>query len=344
MFALVLTAVAALDVVADTLTWAGSAAGGVWEDPENWSAVGAAQLQDFRRQEGETDDSGRLQRAVDATRGGILYVPMGSYRIASTVTVSNGCALALHQNARLVAAADMDYVLRIANGGGTSRDCGDFITGGVIDGRGRAGCLSVDGCWTLRIEGVRLLDPKTCGLHVASGGARVLAKGIRVLTQAKGLGGNTGLFLEGDNGHYADIDVRECTTGVRIGGAANRLAGVRAKGGSRTEMLDGSTGFLIEGPGTILRECDVDTRSVGFDVRAAGETRLLGCAWRCKAGVGLDDVVIVRRSGADGSLLVSDGVFTRASAQQVRVCDGAGEVRWRDILYAGDWSGVALPE
>lgn len=314
--------------------------------------VGTTKLEDFPKLEGETDDTGRLQRAIDATRGGVLNVPKGTYRISSTLTIANGCALAMHKNAVLMAIKPMDYVLRVRNDAWTTMDFRDYISGGTIDARGLAGCLSLDGYWAMRIENVKLFNPKTCGLHVSSNGAELLVNGVYVLTRIHGLAGNTGLFLEGGDSHYTDIFVLDCTTGVRVKGSANRLTRVHCWGGSLPvltpgelpEMLVDSTSFLIEGSGTILRDCYADTGKVGFDVRDAWEVRLMGCTYFNNAGYGLDDLVIVRQTGNTGSLLVSDCVFTRSSAKEkIKVYDGTGGVLWRDTLYAGDWSGVERP-
>lgn len=59
------------------------------------SAFGAApdaadtSLTDFPRLAGETDDAPRLQRAIDATKGGVLYLPRGDYDIASCLSLEN---------------------------------------------------------------------------------------------------------------------------------------------------------------------------------------------------------------------------------------------------------------
>ena len=46
-------------------------------------------LSDFPRLSGETDDSARIQRAIDATAEGILSIPRGTYEIASPLFIKN---------------------------------------------------------------------------------------------------------------------------------------------------------------------------------------------------------------------------------------------------------------
>lgn len=65
------------------------------------SAGADGSLADFPRLAGETDDAGRLQRAIDATPSGVLRVPGGEYAVASPVLVTNRCSLALEKSAKL---------------------------------------------------------------------------------------------------------------------------------------------------------------------------------------------------------------------------------------------------
>lgn len=123
------------------------------------SAFGAApdaadtSLTDFPRLAGETDDAPRLQRAIDATKGGILYLPRGDYDIASTLVISNRCSLLMHRSATLRAVAEMDYVLRVRHQGVWDHlDFLCFIQGGAIDGNGLASCLSLENYWRQSLD------------------------------------------------------------------------------------------------------------------------------------------------------------------------------------------------
>lgn len=69
-------------------------------------------IDDFLRNENETDDSKRLQRAIDACEDGrVLYIPRGTYEIASPVKITNGCSLLMHKSTDLKAVAKMDFVV-----------------------------------------------------------------------------------------------------------------------------------------------------------------------------------------------------------------------------------------
>ncbi len=324
------------------------------------SAFGAApdaadtSLTDFPRLAGETDDAPRLQRAIDATKGGVLYLPRGDYDIASTLVISNRCSLLMHRSATLRAVAEMDYVLRVRHQGIWDHlDFLCFIQGGAIDGNGLASCLSLENYWRQSLDDIKILNGKTYGLYVVRGGAEIVANGLYFLCDRHGLAGNTAMYLQGGDSHYTDIHILDWTTGVVVKGGSNRLTRIHVRGGTLPptnpgdipEMLPGSTAFRVEGDSTILRDCYADTAQIGFDIVGAWEVRLLGCNFSNDGSCGLNDLLVVRQTGNSGSLLVSDCEFTRSGTDE-RICVyyGNGLVDWRDILYEGDWTGIARPD
>ena len=312
-----------------------------------------ASVGNFPRLAGETDDAPRVQRAIDATAGGILYLPRGDYQIASTLVVTNRCSLMMHKSATLKAVSQMDYVLRVGNGGAEPYLgflC--FIRGGAIDGNGLASCLSFDGYARQSFEDIKFFNGKQYGLHVGSASPDVIAKGLYFLCRKHGLAGNTAMLLQGDGGHYTDIHILDWTTGAVVTGRSNRLTRFHAWGGSLSpaipgdipEMLPGSTSFRIEGDSTILRDCYADTSQTGFDIRGAVDVRILGCSYYNNRDYGLNDLTILRQTGGSEALLVANCVFTRSgTSERINVYDGNGLVTWRDIIYGGDWSGVERP-
>ena len=68
-------------------------------------------LTDFFKQANDKSDSERIQRAIDATPNGILCIPKGDYNIKTPITITNRCSLKMHPAARLIAEAEMDFVL-----------------------------------------------------------------------------------------------------------------------------------------------------------------------------------------------------------------------------------------
>ena len=298
---------------------------------------------DFPRLAGETDDAPRLQRAIDATKGGVLYLPRGDYAISSTLVISNRCSLLLHKSATLRAVTEMEYVLRVNHAGIWDKlDFLCFIRGGAIDGNGLSSCLLLEGYWRQSLDDIKFFNGRQYGLYVRRGGAEIVANGLYFLCGAQGPGGNTAMYLQGGDSHFTDVHIRGWATGVVVKGGSNRLTRFDVKGCA----LPGSTAFRIEGDSTILRDCTADTVQIGFDVQGAWETRLLGCDYANDGDLGLNDLLAVRQIGNSGSLLVADCEFSRSSPDE-RICVyyGNGLVKWRDILYAGDdWTGVVRPD
>lgn len=332
------------------------AGGGAW-GADALPATGGAydrSMAEFPRAAGETDDTARVQRAIDATTGGILWFPRGDYLVSSSIVVSNRCSLLMHKSATLKAVAEMKWVLRIKNGGvWDNLDFLCFVRGGAVDGNGLASCIALENFWRHSLDDIKILNGRQYGLFVRNGGAEVVAKGLYFLVRKHGLAGNIGMYLEGGDSHYTDIHVLDYTTGVVVRGPANRLTRIHVWGGSlprRTpdeipEMLPGSTAFRVEGHSTTLRDCYADTAQTGFDIRGAWEVRLLGCSFFNNVSFGLNDLLVVRQTGNSGALLVADCVFTRSGLnERVRVYEGNGNVKWRDIIYAGNWSGVERPD
>ncbi len=311
-------------------------------------------LAEFPRRAGEADDTARVQRAIDATSGGVLWFPRGDYLVSSTLVVSNRCSLLMHKSATLRAMREMPYVLRVCNRGVWDYlDFLCFIRGGAVDGNGLASCIALENYWRHSLDDIKILNGKKYGLHVKGGGAEIVAKGLYFLVRKHGLAGNVGMYLEGGDSHYTDIHILDYTTGVITKGPSNRLTRIHVWGGSLPrrkpneipEMLPGSTAFRVEGHSTILRDCYADTAQTGFDICGAWEVRLLGCSFFNNVSFGLNDLLVVRQTGNSGALLVSDCVFTRAGVKErVRVYEGNGGVKWRDIIYAGNWSGVVRPD
>ncbi len=205
-------------------------------------------LTEFPRQINEQDDSARIQRAIDATPNGILCIPKGDYEIAQPIYIKNRCSLDMHPAARLIAVAEMDFVLTydgngnwheltIYNDDGTVFDnLGLFIKGGDIDGNGKASCLLLANAHHYTISNTTLHNGKKFGLCVGGNlGGRLyelVATNVYCKTTMSGLKGNIGIYTNECDGHFTDCFVIDYTTGVKLDGAANRLTRCHIWGGT----------------------------------------------------------------------------------------------------------------
>ncbi len=196
-------------------------------------------LTDFPRLDGETSDSPRIQRAIDATENGILCIPKGDYDIEETLYIKNRCSLDMHPAARLIAKAEMEFVLEYSSEGnyhaltifnkdGSVYDnLGLFIRGGDIDGNGMASCFSITNAHHFTITNTAFHNGKKYGLCI--GGDRgghiyeLICNNIYCKCTMKGLSGNIGIFSDRHDSHFNDCIVVDYTIGMQICGAANRI-------------------------------------------------------------------------------------------------------------------------
>ena len=306
-------------------------------------------LDEFPACADETDDTARLQRAIDATPDGVLYVPRGVYRISRTLKVENRCSLDFHKGAVLRAVADMEFVVAVNCLNADADDYNVFISGGTIDGAGRASCMFLTGFVHLTVKDMTFLNGRKDGLRVA-GGYELIANNLYFICKQSGLAGNVALHVLGGDSHYTDCISVDYTTGFKIaGGGSNRLTRCHAWGGplppvkpgEPREMLKDSVCFRI-GPdacSTILRDCYADTGKIGFEIDG-WETRLLGCSYLNNYGFKLDDVTVIKHTR--GRLLVSEGAFVK-SAPKFTLYEGCGEVEWSNMMYSEFADAKGLP-
>jgi len=126
-------------------------------------------LTNFPRLDGETNDSPRIQRAIDATENGILCIPKGDYELEETIYIKNCCSLDMHPAARLIAKVQMEFVIEYCSDGnyhaltlfdeeGNVYDnLGLFVRGGDIDGNGLASCFAITNAHHFTITNAELI-------------------------------------------------------------------------------------------------------------------------------------------------------------------------------------------
>lgn len=196
-------------------------------------------LTEFPRCLSETNDSPRIQRAIDATPNGILCIPKGDYEITETLYIRNRCSLDMHPAARLVAKKEMEFVLEYcADGnyhaltlfnedGSVYDNLGLFIRGGDIDGNGLASCFAITNAHHFTLSNTVLHNGVKYGLYV--GGKRgghiyeLICNNVYCKCTMKGLRGNIGIWSDKHDAHFNDCIVVDYTIGMQMWGSANRI-------------------------------------------------------------------------------------------------------------------------
>ncbi len=331
---------------------------GVQAGTETWNTT----LANFPRLAGETDDTARLQRAVDATgSGGVLYLPRGIYEISKTVYVTNCASLLLHKSATVRAVAKMEHLLHIDMSAGTmwrwgaSRpdevyDQGLFLRGGHLDGNGLASCLYLQKYFHFSLRDVVFANGFPYGLHVGTKGAEVVANNLYFRTMKRGLAGNVALFSEGHDSQYSDLVCVDYTVGLRTTGGANTFTRFHVWGGpippkkpgGIPEMLENSICFDLGGHMNTLRDCYADTGETGFRIGGWAQ-QIVGCWYYNNPGFALKEITVVRQLPDSRDVQINDCVF-RVKGSKIKLYEGPGTVKWRNMVYGGFPPEMYLPE
>lgn len=299
-------------------------------------------LDEFPRLAGETDDTPRLQRAVNALPEGSLYIPKADYRLASTWMITNRCSVELNRGARLEAIREMPYLVKI-DARPVWKTWNQFFNGGILDGAGLASCLALDGFSPYYMRNVTFLNGKKYGLRVngEAGGGGIFATDLYFRCTMRGLAGNTAFYSSGCDGTYTSLLAVDWTTGFRLDGGGNRMTGCHAWGGTIPppakgelhEMLANSVCFHIGGWDNSLRDCYADTGLIGYLVEGRN-IQLMGSWFLNNPTFKLRNSVVVDQRA--GSLVVSDCHFKNDGFSTVyRGTRGATRVAWRNMMYSG---------
>lgn len=205
-------------------------------------------LNDYSRLESDKSDSERIQRAINDTENGVLYIPKGDFDIKAPLMIENRCSIRMHPAARLIAGKIMDFVitykpvgsyhnLTLFNDDGSIYDnLGLFIEGGDIDGNGYASCLAITNAHHFTLSNISLHNGKEYGLYIGgkNGGHiyELVCNNVYCKCTMKGLAGNIGIYSDKSDAHFTDCFVIDYTVGMRILGSANRISRCHLWGGT----------------------------------------------------------------------------------------------------------------
>ena len=310
-------------------------------------SVADVSVADFPRLAGETGDSSRIMRAVDAAgRGGVVWFPRGEYEVDSMLVVSNQSSLLIHKSAHLKAVREMPFVLEYSGCVSYSPDAYDhnlFIKGGDIDGSGLAGCAQVMGFRHITMADSTFRNGKGVGLQFGdpnpklkgAGGYEIVANNLYFICDKPGLAGNVGLLTYIGDSHFTDIVVVDYTTGIRDMKWSNRFTRCHVWGGrikkagtEIREMLENSVAFDLCGSDALLMDCYADTAMTGFWVR--NDARIFNCAYFNNWSFKMDNPTVFRHE--KGNLIVTGGRFSKNSPKATLYSSGkgAGGLVWHD--------------
>lgn len=260
----------------------------------------------FPREEGESDDTNRIKRALSlAMWGGTVTIPSGEYIVSSPIEVYYLQHIHFEQGAIIKASPSFsgDYVLKWNGGGQYGRNSERYWTtnrwwlididgniaswqmsmdGGTIDAMGKAGCLSMTGFKNFQLADMQLRNPKTIGLYTYGTlmSYELMASKIHVINTIGGNSGNIGVKASNTDNHYCDVVVVDCTIGMQMSSSSNRLTRCHHWCGpaNNGEYIANSISFDLQNHDNVLTDCYADTSETNYKIGSeANGCRLFGC-------------------------------------------------------------------
>lgn len=310
-----------------------------------------AVLTDFTRFPDETDDAPRIQRAIDAAAGGVLFIPKGLYEVASPLVIGSYTSIELHPSAVIRAVKELDYIISFDGSKQTRADDGIdtkhmlnmYIKGGVFDANGLGNCMHIEKVRHFTLSDMTLANPKQVGLMTGEGGCELIVNNLYVHSDMLGLAGNIGLCVKMGDSHFTDCIVVDCTVGFDIWGGSSRFTRCHVWGGpvkrdkekNISEYLPGSVGFRVNyaaGNEHTLRECYADTSEVGFEIH--DKTRLLACAYLNNPIFNLDSITVIDHQW--GAYLSVEDCFFRIVGENGIMYKGENKnIHWGENRFEG---------
>ena len=230
-------------------------------------------INNYERTNGEKDDSGRIQRAVDDNPKGVIIFPNGIYTIGKTIHITNHCSLRLAKNAKLLCIASMEYVIDWDGGReNLFHDYGMFIIGGTIDGAALSGGIRLRNIHHFTMRDMWFKDCKT-GLRVGNKDDfknYELAASNLYFRNEVGIDDSIGLHLCSKGDHYLDtIIVVDYQTGFHIDCPSTFMSKCHSWVSDIVPDMDKTIGFYLdEGAWAVtLSECYVDTAKIGVKIK-----------------------------------------------------------------------------
>lgn len=239
---------------------------------------------DFLCADGKNDVSDAIQRLIDENPNRTIFFPDGVYLLKKPVETSSdnkkSVDLVLSNFARFLAAPDWrseKAVVRLgAKDGANSLEPGSNygLSGGIIDGTGRAKGVSIAGGRETRISNVNIKNTSV-GLHIEYGinNGSSDADILNVNITGNGSADSIGVLIEGFDNTLTNMRIANVFTGVIVKGGGNMLRNIHPllymNGASKADY-ENTAGFRILNPMNWFDYCYSDQYSTGFETTGGG--------------------------------------------------------------------------
>ena len=311
---------------------------------------------DYMPTDGSRDVSDDLQRLIDENPNRTLYLPDGLYRIAKPVLTPadprKSVSLELTNYAIVQASDDWDSDEAMIRLGGeepynsiTINGSNYALSGGVIDGNGRARAVSIDSGRETAIRNVSIKHAKV-GIHIKhganSGSSDADISGVNIV----GTGGvdSVGVLVEGFDNTFTNMRVANVYVGFDLRSAGNSLRNLHPLYTSDNTDYADSCGFRDYCGNNWYSFCYSDQFANGFRLADNVRDVLTDCFafWYTDKG---GPQTLIRCDGRFGSLVKNPKVGFRTKENRntvLAVGAPGGHGRIEDLcLNHGDESWVS---
>lgn len=249
---------------------------------------------DYMPTDGLTDVSDRLQQLIDENPNRTIFFPDGVYLLSKPVLTpahpQKSVDLQLSNFACFRASDDWNSDEAMIRLGG-KEPANDIhtpgsnysLTGGVIDGAGRAKAVSIDGGRETCIRDVSIKNA-CVGVHIKyganSGSSDADITGVNIT--GNGALDSIGVLIEGFDNTLTNMRIANVFTGVEVRGGGNMLRNIHPLYYLHPELNDRyeeSVGFRVMHGMNWFDYCYSDQFAVGFHTQGGGVFKNCFCWW-----------------------------------------------------------------
>lgn len=240
------------------------------------AACGYVVATDYVKADGRTDVADALQRLIDTHPNRTIFFPDGVYLlgkpIATPADPTRSVDLRLSNFAILRAASDWGHTNAMVRLGGvcpanniTKPGSCYGMTGGVVDGAGRADGVSIDGGRETKIRDVSMKNVRV-GIHIKyganSGSSDADITDVNIV--GNGAADSVGVIVEGHDNTLSNMRIAHVCTGVRVKSGSNFLRNIHPLFTGAWRHYASSIGFDDAGGNTYYDGCYSDQFQTGF--------------------------------------------------------------------------------
>ncbi len=242
------------------------------------SALGYVIVTDYVPNDGKSDVADALQAVIDANPNRTIYFPDGIYLISKPICTPADPRKSVDlqlSNYAVIRATDNwsseEAMIRLGGkdaANDTHTPGSNYsLTGGIIDGSGKANGISIDSGRETMIQKVSIKHTPI-GIHVKYGANSSSSDADISDINIIGTGGtdSIGIFVEGFDNTFTNIRIGNVFTGVYLKSCANSLRNIHPLYYSDYTDYENSCGFLDEGGNNVYDFCYSDQFCIAFRI------------------------------------------------------------------------------